>query len=239
MSRLASYALCISLIVVLAGCGGETTSVSRDIVPLSSNVRQMQSGDNWTYSVTGSVSASGSSSPVSGDMTLAWTSETAYTLRGQAVCVMETKLRLKSQLGEINRFERRFVRQDAYGTIWCYGADSGAGPCWIVVPHNGCCCSLLGPMTERATWGETLELTSGECRTEAYRVVAIQTVGCPVGNFDTYVVNGTGCFAGMPATTTEWFAPQIAAPIQGTALAVDSEAGMTFDLTYHLTQCTR
>lgn len=214
-----------------AGCGG-----GGGLTPpaLSDTVRQMQAGDRWIYSVTGTATEGSDSIAVVGTLTKTVTGETVG-ISGDETARIVTWSGTVSGVGYTNTVDtKEYLFQDADGSIWTYGGEDSGDVYWIVPEGTGRNQYVWSPLAVNHEWGSHEETSEGGSFDRSLTVTEITSITVPNGLYDVYKVEGTGMFAGSPSDEELWWAPQIGAPVQQRIIAVDSVSGRTLDLTLKL-----
>lgn len=223
-------------VFLLAGCGGGGGGTSS--IPLDGTVRQMQAGDQWEYTITGTASDGIETVAVTGTAEEVWSAQTVQTPGGATAHVQLSNMTLTIEGRSATFWSREYMSQDANGTLWEYGredSDSG-GVYWIVSPTSGKACVVPSPLALGSSWGDSITYSNFESEDSAFAVVKTETVRVPAGSFDTFKITGNGRVSGIPATITVWFAPQIGSFVQMRSVALfDDDGGdVTMDITLKL-----
>lgn len=236
---------------MVAGCGGSSgvhwengevvddDDHGPDIVSFQSDIRQAQAGDEWEYIVTGSVSDGTSISEVTGTYTETISADTVITPLGETASVVLESAMLSYSGGIYPIANRRYVTQDANGTMWTYGGKRGGTTYWVVSPSEGRYVGVVSPMLQGATWQEDVLHNDGTTFDITYTASGREVVTVAAGAFECRKVTGNGPFAGLPANVKEWWAPQIGAPARSELVFMDSDKGLTFALTLELSARSR
>lgn len=226
-------------VVILAGCGGGGGGGATPAIPLDGVLRQMQAGDQWTYSITGTVTDGVDTVNVSGTMAQTWSAQTVLTPNSATANIVLWNMSLSGNGQTIATWDRSYESQDSTGTIWEYGGEDEDGVYWVITPATGKDLDTPSPMSQGTSWGGYCQYSNGESVNAAYTVVGQETIAVSAGSFGTYKVTGNGLFGGYPATVTEWYAPQIGGMVKGNMLATDSIQGITMTLTITLQSKSR
>lgn len=231
----------VLLVSLMAGCGGGGGGGgSIAAVPLSSTMRQMQPGDEWDYSVTGTVSDGGDTVPVTGTISVVWGAQTITTPGLATANVVLFNMTLTGNGTNITDWRRYYQTQDAGGTLWEYGGEDSDGVYWVTSPVSGRVVDYPSPMVQGTSWGENTMYSNGDTDNASATIVGTETVSVSAGVFETYKAIGNANFGGYPATTTEWIAPQIGGMVKGIMLATDPDApGVSLTLYISLTAKNR
>ena len=237
------------VIGMVAGCGGSSglhwengqqvddDDHGPDIVGFQSDIRQGQAGDEWEYTVTGSVSDGTSISEVTGTYTETISADTVITPLGETARVVLESAVLSYSGGIHIVANSRYVTQDANGTMWAYGGKRGGTTYWVVSPSEGRYVGVVSPMLQGATWQEDVLHSDSTTFDIMYTASGREVITVPAGAFDCCRVTGNGPFAGLPAVVKEWWAPQIGAPARSEVVFTDSS--LTFMLTLELSVRSR
>jgi hypothetical protein len=230
----------VVMIALIAGCGG---GGGGNLTPpaLDDDVRQMQPGDRWVYTVTGTATDGSGSIAVIGTLTKTVTSnEVTVPDPVDAPARVVTWSGTVAGVGYSKSLStEEYLTQDTDGSIWTYGGKDAGGVYWIVSPVTGRNQYVWSPLATGREWGSHEETSDGLSFDRNFEVIETATITVPAGVFETYRVTGTGLFAGSPSEEEVWWAPQIGAPAQHRIEALDSDTDKMLDLTLKLASWNR
>jgi hypothetical protein len=84
-----------------------------------------------------------------------------------------------------------YFLQDANGSIYTYGGDTGigSGDVWVTSPTSGYFLDLESPMAVGQNNGTSVTFTDGSSMTRSYSVTAIENVSTGIGTFESYRIS--------------------------------------------------
>jgi len=230
--------LIVLLGVVLAGCGGGGGGTTPTI-PLESTTRALLAGDEWQYSLTGTAN--------DGTDTYAITGHYTETISAMTVVIPDLTIAhvvLWSMTLTVNGTTativgKNYYTQNAQGTVYTFGGENADGVFYVTSGTFRSYITQPSPVSVGSSWGAHVERTDGRSWDEYYVVTGIDTITVPAGRFEAYRVTGNGYFSDLPASITEWYAPQVGAFVRGDLTATDSDLGVTMTLRLDLTNKNR
>jgi len=226
---------CTVIAVLAAGCGGGGGGLLP--VPRSNTVRQMQAGDQWTYSVTGTVTGTSAPIQVAGVLRETVTPQTAVR-DGEDTKGVSWTGTISGPGYSKTLATTDYLSQDASGNIWTHGGLDTGAVYWFVTAIDVRYQRVWSPFSVGQTWGSQVTV-GGHTFNIQYTVNGTGTVTVPSGIWEVYNVTGTGLFAGSSSTEEIWWAPQIGAPVQIHITSHDEATGEDLDLTLKLASRNR
>ena len=218
--------------MLLPGCGGGGGGTAA--IPLDSTMRQDIPGDQWEFTMTGTVSDGVDTVAITGTATQTVTANTVTTPQGATARIYVLSMTLSAEGQTMILVESAYGTQDPDGTLWQHGGEDEGGVYWVTTPAAGCYKAVASPMSQGVSWGGHVVQSNGEVFDENYIVTGTDTVTVPAGAFETYTITGSGRYYGMPTVVQYWCAPQIGSNVREELTAVDSAQGITLNLTGRL-----
>lgn len=219
--------LAILFVGLLSGCGGGGGGTP---FLLSSSLRMLQVGDQWTYNVTGTQTTPGGPTlNITGTYTQ---SIVQQNINGQNYLAQSSALNLTATGGGgvTNNSITYFSQDPATHNGVIYADKDNTNPIRIVT-NNPLPTILPGTWSNSTAYAYTLNYNDSSTNTDTLSVSNTETVSSPVGSFAAWKVTRTSddSLYGS-ANGTEWWAPQMGAPIKSTATRTFS-GGTTLTLT--------
>jgi len=220
--KLATWIGTIVTLGLLAGCGGSGggSAAAPSARPVASNtLRTFVSGDRIQYSLAGSISAGGVTSPITGTASYAITTNASPvdptgTTRSVAVLAIAGTLPNRAS---VTSNGSEYFSQTVTGTKNTYG-NSTAG--WITTPASGFVPTLVSPITTPNSWVNTYTQQNGDTTTDQISAIGKTTITTGMGAFETfkYQTNSTTTLAagGTRVSTTVTYVVPAIGPIKMT-----------------------
>jgi len=215
------YGLLILLAVAIAaltGCGGSNDQTTSG---LEDTVRQIQSGDEYKYTVTGQRTDPDGTLDVAGEYALIVTGQVITTPQDvEATVLLETFDLTANGHAVKNLAYRQYITQNAYGTIYQHGGQTEENY-WVTTPAIGCYQSMPSPLSIGATWSENIVTVPTGNYTQTYVVTGTDTASLTTGFYQVYRITFSGCWLTLPAHGELLYAPQIGGFVSGNIIATE------------------
>ncbi len=190
------------VLVLLAGCGGGGGPAP---TPPSPDIRLIQPGDQWSYNMSGTLSAQGQTVRISGTMT-----DTVYDLglvspSGQ-MCLSQQRVLNYTANGQqyVETFWLHFAQPGGGRSLYTYGTREGGSDSWYTSPVDGYL-DTRSPVVVGDQHSQTVTSPGEPAETRTWRVKGTESVSVPAGRFTAYVIETTV----DGATGTGWFVPSL------------------------------
>lgn len=182
----------------------------------TSQIRNIQPGDTWNYSGTGTLSNGTTTINLTGTATTQILSSTKLDPVTSTQCFDEyTAMNMTSSSGQhLVTSAHDYGVQDSNGTLYICGEDfgTGLGDTWVTAASGGIFLSDQSPVSVGQNYGTSVTYTDGTTETISISVVGIEDVQTNIGNLESYKVtidatinfpNGTK----VVENNTIWFVP--------------------------------
>ncbi len=209
-------ALAVLIFVLsLYGCGGGGGTTAPNPIPLkTSTIRMGQPGDTWNYSVTGTVTASGTAVNVTGNGTDAILSSIKQDPITSTNCLDEfITISLSGPSGfSASLNSHGYVFQDSTGTIYNCGFNDGSGDSWVSAASGGYFVDAQSPIATNQSYGSSVTYSDGSTETYSTQVVGTENVSTPAGYYEAYkfLLNATNTYTNGTSQVQSnivWYVP--------------------------------
>jgi hypothetical protein len=240
MRRVLQVFLVVFACALLVGCGGGGGGSST--LPISDTIRAMIPGDQWQYSINGTLSDGSTTLNVTGTWILTYSGATVTTPYSETAHLMLNSATFTVAGRTFTTSGAEYISQDASGTLWSHGGEDENGTYWVISPDTGKYVDVRSPMMIGTSWGDFVQTSDGDSDNTNCVVTATENVNVPAGRFEAFKVTENGYFGGLPFNGYEWWSPQIGAPVQlqGIIQDTDDEGNpITMNITVRLKLKTR
>lgn len=241
IDALAVAALAAAL--ALTGCGGGGTPATGKYFPLSPVLRGLQVGDDWQYTITGTVTT-GAGVPQNLDSTrsLATTSVISNQLNASTAAIQYTMTLVPSgALTGTTYSYTEYYSQDLSKTLnISLNADAGAANPTVTTNQPTRVASNIAEIIPGQWANNTAVVAStgfsnGQSMQEALTVTGTQPLNVPIGLFTTWVTSeARNDPNGISWNATNWWAPEMGAPVQQQIVMKIPGANVTLSMTLQL-----
>jgi hypothetical protein len=225
MRFLKTFAILLPICLIIAGCKWMAATP----IPASQKTRALYPGDIWLYQVSGHPSDVGAVAGVASangaflvkvDTAPSTSSEHAYT----AVLVQSSVLTSGDQTSHVTT--KRYVAQDASGTIWLMGTESKGETEWIN-NAEGYVCDFPSPISVGETWDVKEKVGDAIVLEYRCKVVGTELVTVPAGLYEAYKIEREAVQA-PTGNITQWYAPEISACVKETIEGTDKDLTLKY-----------
>ncbi len=208
------------LTVSLFSCGGGGGGGGNQLPSIAlktSSLRIFQPNDSWTYSVSGTITQSGSNYPFTGTYSKIITTTTITSPVSNTQCKIDaSSLNITVNNVPFSSNVFSYFTQDGSGNQYTYGEGDGSTNKWITSPIAGYVQELISPMAVGDSLSYNVTYDNGDTESSTYVVVAKEYVSTAIANYESYKVNVTqtinyasGTFTKGVANITAWVVPGI------------------------------
>jgi len=212
----ASLVVTIGLMACVRG-GGDTSSSASAPAPIAlktSTIRTLQPNDTWSYAGTGIYSSGGSAVNIAATVSDTILSSAKQDPITSINCLDEfITISLLGPSGVPTLISsHNYESQDASGTIYVHGENTGSGDIWVNAESGSKYIALRSPMASNQRYGTSVAYSEGTTATTTQQVSGVENVNTTAGYYQAYRIlenaaytdtNGTGSVE----SNTVWYVP--------------------------------
>jgi hypothetical protein len=182
----------------------------------TNQIRNIQPGDTWNYSGTGTFSNGTTTINLTGTATAQILSSTKLDPITSTQCFDQfTTEDMTGPSGtHVVVSVHDYLVQDSNGTIYTSGVDFGIGlgDTWVTAASGGTFLSNQSPMSVGQNYGTSVTYTDGTTETISASVIGIEDVQTNIGNLESYKVSVDATINSSNGTRTVenntiWYVP--------------------------------
>jgi len=205
------------VITVCPGCGGGGGSAS---IPTSATIRQIASGNQVVYNVSGTASSGAQSGPVTGTTTMTAYADTITPIVGNRAFRLVTELDLTYNGTHYPVNGTSYIEQDASGTIYDTGSEGERLASATAAPVM-----YASPIATGQTHSFTSTYSDLVVEQNDYVVLGKEAAA----GYESYKVHSTWSSGSTTGSGDDWLVPDLGMPVRMTVTTMDS--GIVFSLT--------
>jgi len=202
------------LLLDCGGGGGGSTPAPNPIALKTSTIRNLQSGDTWNFSGSGTYSSDGSTVNISAsgsETILSSTKQDPITSTNCLDSFLTLSLSGPSGIPASISFHG-YEFQDSTGTIYECGENDGSGDIWVSAASGGYFVSSQSPVATNQSYGNSVTYTDGSTATITEHVIGTENVNTNAGYYEAYKIleNATVNYndgTSAVESNTIWFVP--------------------------------
>lgn len=202
-------------ITAFAGCGGggggseETPSTP---IVNTNVIRQIQSGDQIIYDVTGTLNTGNASSDVSGTITMSTNSGSISAIYGGKPFNLVTAVSVKSDTNvSLSKTSTEFYEQTSNGSIYKLGGNYGSGNVSLISTAGGDYpYAYKSPVSVGNSYSYTAHYTDGSSDQTSINVLSTEAIS----NQTSYKIHILHSDGSTITTTDKWLVPGMGYPVK-------------------------
>jgi hypothetical protein len=229
------------------GGGGSGGSQLPSVALKADDIRILQSGDSWTYSITGTLwdNSSGSTYNVTGTQDTQVLSATKSSPTGSVCQIQFSSTSITVNNKTYPSVDYEYGTQDAFGNYFDNGYGDGSTDMWMTTPAEGFAKSGSSPVVIGDSISNNVIYNNGDTETSTSSVIGKEYAATGIANYESYKISeiittnyASGTYTKQVQTSTFWVVPGIGQFVRASinqknyiGTTLDQELNGTFTLT--------